>query len=222
VKTSNFKLQTSEKFRISNSKSCLYRLGAWNLVLLWSLKFGIWSFAIAATNSFDLDQIPPLRPPRAEIPPGFWDQYGLWVLVGCIAFLALVCGTVWLLSRPRSPMEAPPAARARQALEQLQQRPENGVVLSWVSQNLRQYLNRAFGLPPEELTTEEFCDLIAKNEKLGPGLAADIAQFFRTCDERKFSATVSGSSLGAAAEALRLLDRAEVRVKQPEKIKSSG
>jgi hypothetical protein len=206
VKASNFKLQTS------NSKGCLHKLGSWCLVFLWSLEFGVWSFAAGATNSPDLGPIPPLRPPRSEIPPSFWEQHGLWIVAGSLGFLALIGGLVWRLSRPRAARLMAPALLARQALEQLQQRPENGVVLSWVSQILRHYLNRAFGLPPEELTTAEFCDLIAKNEKIGPGLAADIDQFLRACDERKFAASLSENSLGASVQALKLIDRAEARL----------
>lgn len=212
MKIPNSKPQAPEKVQGSNSKSDSHTRGAWCLVFLRSLVPGAWSFSFAATNPLDLDAIPPLHPARAEIPPTFREQYGLWVVVGSIAVLALICGIAWLLSRSKPPIVVPPALRARQALEQLQQRPEDGVVLSWVSQILRHYVNSAFGLPPEQVTTTEFCDLIAINQNLGPGLATDIAQFLRTCDERKFAAPKSESSLGAAAQALKLIDRAEARL----------
>ncbi|MEY2427649.1 MAG: hypothetical protein QOJ40_534 [Verrucomicrobiota bacterium] len=211
MKTSNFKLQTSGKFQVSNSKQRSHRCGAWCLMLIWSLAPGAWSFCSAATNTFDFEAIPPLRPPRAEIPPTFWEQHGLWVVIGSIALLAVICGAVWLSRRPSPPMTAPPAVRARQALEQLQRRPEDGIVLSWVSQILRHYLTDAFDLAPEELTMTEFCDLIAKNEKIGSELSAEVAQFLRVCDERKFAASASKPTLGAAAQALELIEHAEAR-----------
>src|SRR5262245_15122845 len=38
-------------------------------------------FAVAQTNTNSaLEEIPPLRPPRAEIPPGFWEQHSGEVL----------------------------------------------------------------------------------------------------------------------------------------------
>ena len=54
------------------------------------------------------DDIPPLRPPHAELPPTFWEQHGLWVIVaGSRSLLALVGAAVWCLLRPK-----PPADRA--------------------------------------------------------------------------------------------------------------
>lgn len=202
---------SSEKFQASNSKSNSHRRGAWCLVLLWSLVFGAWSFSIAATNPFDPDFIPPLRPPRAEIPPTFWEQHGLWIVIGSIALLAVICVAIWLLSHRRPPIAVPPEVRARQALEKLRERAEDGVVLSWVSQILRRYATSAFGLASGELTTTEFCTVIAGNGNVGPELAASMAEFLRTCDERKFAASPSKPALGAAAQALKLIQLAEVR-----------
>lgn len=63
MKTSNFKIQDSEKLQDSTLKR-MAKFGVWSLVLLWSLNIGVWSFAAGAplyTNNFEsaqLDQVP--------------------------------------------------------------------------------------------------------------------------------------------------------------------
>ena len=49
-------------------------------------------------------------------------------------------------------------------------RPEDGALLSQVSQILRHYVVAAFDLPPGELTTAEFCRAIAGHARIGPEL----------------------------------------------------
>src|ERR1035437_6146367 len=77
------------------------------------LPVGLWLLAAqsvlaAATNSLAPDKLPPLRPPHAEIPPTFWDRYGLWVILFGILLLALVGIAVWFLIRPKPPVIVPP------------------------------------------------------------------------------------------------------------------
>jgi uncharacterized protein DUF4381 len=158
------------------------------------------------------EKIPPLQPPRGEIPPGFWELYGVWVVVGSVVFLALCAALVWYLTRPKSVVPVPPGAQARQALERLRQQPEDGVVLSRVSQVVRRYAAQAFGLPPGELTTSEFCQALAGQQRVGPDLAGALAEFLRQCDERKFAPAVPGPALGAVARALELIETSEARV----------
>src|ERR1051326_3964939 len=63
----------------------------------------------AATNiSTAADDLPQLRPPRAEIPPTFWERYGLWVIMGAVVFVALFGVAVWALTRPKPPVIVPP------------------------------------------------------------------------------------------------------------------
>ncbi len=165
----------------------------------------------AATNSLSPEAIPPLRPPRPEIPPTFWEQYGLWVVLGAILLLALVSAAAWFLTRPKPPVIVPPELQARQALEPLRQQAEEGAVLSRVSQVLRHYLAAAFSLPPGELTTTEFCHVLSDQAQAGPELSASVAEFLRQCDQRKFSPTPPAPPLGAVAQALQLIDHAEAR-----------
>jgi hypothetical protein len=166
----------------------------------------------AATNSSSSDDIPSLRGPHAQIPPDFWEQYSGWVILGTALLLVLVCIAVWFLTRPRPPMLVPPEVEARQALEPLRQKPEDGALLSRVSQILRHYVVAAFGLPPEELTTAEFCRAVAGHERVGADLAAALADFLHQCDERKFSPPSPALPLSAVTQALHLIDQSQARL----------
>lgn len=165
----------------------------------------------AATNSELSEQIPALAPPRGEIPPSFWEQYGNWVLASGVVLLAAVGAAMWFLNRPKPPVILPPEVQARQALEILSQGPEDGTVLSQVSQVLRHYVAAAFGLPAGELTTTEFCRLIGSHSQVGPELAAAISGFLRQCDERKFAPSPLPAALGAVPRALELIEISQTR-----------
>jgi hypothetical protein len=157
------------------------------------------------------DAIPKLRPPHAEIPPTFWEQHGTAVIVGGVLVLGLGGAGAWLLMRPKPMAIVPPEVQAREALEELRQKAEDGVVLSRVSQILRRYFAAVFPLPQGELTTAEFCSLIQGIEDVGPMLATALTTFLRQCDERKFAPGATGAPLGAVAQALAFIEQAEVR-----------
>jgi hypothetical protein len=165
----------------------------------------------AATNSPTPDAIPPLRPPQAEMPPTFWEQYGLWVILLGVLLVALVCVAAWLLSRPKPPVMVPPEVQARQALEPLRQQPEDGALLSHVSRVLRHYVAAAFDLPPGELTTAEFCRAIDGHAQIGSELSATLSEFLRQCDQRKFSPPAPAPPFSAVAQALKLIDQSQTR-----------
>jgi len=170
------------------------------------------SVLAAATNSLAPDKLPPLRPPHAEIPPTFWDRYGLWVSLFGVLLLALVGAAVWFLTRPKPPVIVPPEVQARQALEPLRQQPADGALLSRVSQILRHYIAAAFSLPPGELTTAEFCRAIAGHAQISLELAAALTDFLRLCDQDKFSPPAPVPPLNAVAQALKLIDQAQARL----------
>ncbi len=170
------------------------------------------SFAVlAATHTPANDGIPPLRPPHAEMAPTFWEQHGIGVALCVGFFLALVGVAIWFLTRPKPPVVIPPEVLARKALEPLGQRPEDGALLSQVSQILRHYMSAAFNLPPIELTTTEFCRAIAGHELVGPELSAALSEFLRQCDQRKFSPPAPAPPLSVVDHALKLIDQAQAR-----------
>ena len=169
------------------------------------------ALSLSAASPTAPDDIPALRPPHAEIPPTFWEQYGLWVIVLGVLLLALVCAAAWFLTRPKPPVIVPPEVQARRVLEPLRRQPDDGALLSRVSQVLRHYVAAAFELPPGELTTAEFCRAIAGYAPIGPELSAALSGFLRLCDQDKFSPPAPVPPFGAVAQALKLIDQAQAR-----------
>ncbi|MBI3850683.1 MAG: hypothetical protein HY298_10495 [Verrucomicrobia bacterium] len=157
------------------------------------------------------NDIPPLRPPHAEIPPTFWEQHTAGVCIAGLAVLLIAGLVVWLALRPKPPVIVPPEVQARNELAGLRNLTEDGVVLSKVSQAVRRYFAAAFALPPGEFTTAEFCQAITANEQIGSELATSTGDFLRRCDERKFAPSVGGATIGAPARALELVELAEAR-----------
>jgi|SRR5580765_82041 len=172
--------------------------------------FSVFCFHLSAFAQVTND-IPPLTPAYPEIPPTFWEQHGIAVILASLAALLAIGITVWLLLRPKPVVLLPPEVHARRALELLRQRNEDGNVLSQISQILRRYLMAAFEMSPDELTTSEFCLALQQNEKIGGELATRISEFLRRCDELKFAPTHSSTSLNAVAHALELVELSEAR-----------
>ena len=157
------------------------------------------------------EEIPPLRPPRGEIPPGIWEQHSVAIIVAGMLLLFLVAALVWFLTRPKAILPVAPEVQARQELSSLRGQPETGALLSRVSGSVRHYSAAAFSLPPGELTTSEFCRAVIGNEAVGPALAESVTDFLERCDERKFAPPTVQPPMGAADEAIRLVEVAEAR-----------
>ena len=164
----------------------------------------------APTNS-PPPQIPDLRPPRAEIPPTVWEQRGGLLIATTIVVALIVLLVVLFILRRRPPAVIPPEIQARRDLAPLVKEPETGARLSRVSQILRRYLTHAFSLPAEELTTTEFCAMIGGHASFGAELSNLLCDFLRRCDERKFSPATISEPLGAASQALNLVQQCENR-----------
>lgn len=163
----------------------------------------------AVTNAAASEAIPPLRPPRAELPPPFWEQHGGWVAAGAAFLVVLALAALWLLLRRRAPVEPAAALVARQSLAPLRALPEDGLLLSRVSQILRRYVGAAFDLPAGELTTTEFCRALGTREEAGPEISNRLEGFLRDCDLRKFAPSAPLPPLGAVDQAAELIDRVE-------------
>ncbi len=109
------------------------------------------------------------------------------ILLAGITVIALAALILWKLLQSKPPVILPPEFVARKALTKLLNQPEDGKLLSEVSQILRRFVIAAFGLPAAELTTTEFCAALAAREKVGAELAGLISNFLHQCDEQKFA-----------------------------------
>ena len=161
-------------------------LGCWALNVE-CLIFLLLAFIAQSVFSQTTNALPPLSPAYPEIPPTFFELYGTAIFAGSVALVALAAVILWKRLQPEPAIVLPPEIVAREALVQLQRRPEDGKALSEISQILRRYVVAAFELPAAELTTAEFSTALSVSEKIGAELAGAIAAFLRECDERKFS-----------------------------------
>jgi hypothetical protein len=166
---------------------------------------------LAQTNSEATNAPLKLLPPYDELPPTFWEQNSTVISFAGIGVVALLTFFLWLVFRPKPEIIVPPEIQAREALHKLSSQPEDGAVLSRVSQVLRNYFIAAFQLSPGELTTTEFIREISGNEKIGAELSTAAADFLRDCDNHKFSATAGAGKIDAANRALNLVEQAERR-----------
>lgn len=157
----------------------------------------------------DTNEIAALIPAYAEIPPTFWEQHGTLVVIGAFVVLAVAAAVIWEIFRPKPAPVLPPETVARAALAKLENQPEDGELLSEVSQILRRYLGAVFEIPGGELTTTECCAAISHHEKIRAELAATISSFLRECDKSKFSAAISSTPINAVARAQEIISLAE-------------
>ena len=169
-----------------------------------SCLLAVFTACAQSTNDF-----PELNPPYAELPPTFWEQHGLSVAIGSLVCLIVIGFVGWVIFRPKPIPVLPPEVQARRALEALRAQPEDGALLSKVSQILKRYFIAAFRLPPGELTTSELVAAIGSSEAFTPELREAIGAFLQQCDGRKFATR-------AATESSRVVERALVLINQGE------
>jgi hypothetical protein len=166
---------------------------------------------LAQTNSEATNAPLKLLPPLDELPPTFWEQNATAISFAGLGVVTLLAFFLWLAFRPKPKIIIPPEVQAREILHKLSSQPEDGAMLSRVSQVVRNYFSAAFQCSPGELTTTEFCREISGNEKIGAELSAATANFLREADTRKFSQSASSEKLDAANQALNLVEQAEQR-----------
>ena len=157
----------------------------------------------------DTNALPALIPAYGEIPPTFWEQNGTVVIIDVIVFLAVAVAVAWEIFRPKPAPVLPPEKTAREALAKLQNQPEDGKLLSEVSQIVRRYVGAVFGFHGGEMTTAEFCAAISRHEKIGTELSGAIAGFLREYDVRKFSPANPVTPVNAVQRALEIVARVE-------------
>lgn len=143
---------------------------------------------LANTNSgAGPEEIPPLRPPKPQIPPGTWEQHGLSIGIAA-AVLILAIGLLWRrFARPKPVVPPDPATVARHGLEPLRGRTEDAVLLCEVSRILRAYFQAALALPGDALTNAELCDHLEISPRLTSPLAAEASDLLRRMDHRRFN-----------------------------------
>jgi len=175
------------------------------------MKISLASFSLLSLTAFaaDTNGLPPLIPAYGELPPTFGEQHQTQIIMLGCAFLAAAFLLVKKRLRPEAKVVLPPEMVARQALAKFQSEPEDGKILSEVSQILRRYLIATFELPAAELTTAEFCAAVSSHENIGAELAQAVSSYLRECDEWKFSAAPAAAPHNAAVRALELVDLAE-------------
>lgn len=165
----------------------------------------------AETLTLGKDEIPPLQPPRGEMPPGFWEAHGGTVAgIACLLVVAAVIAW-WVRARARPPVPVPPEALAHASLESLRGRPEDPVVLSQVARAVRGYFVSALGLPQAEPTSRELARCLQTDERVGPELAGATSRFLERCEQRQFAPRPAAGELGAVDQALDLVDQAAAR-----------
>jgi hypothetical protein len=157
---------------------------------------------------------PALRPPRGEIGPTFWEQYEPLVIIAALAaFILAVVLTVLFMLPKHNPAESPLGA-TRRGLAARQNRTEDGALIMEVSQIFRGYVIFAFELPSGELTTAELAQSLQSLQKTDPALTTAIVDFFRRCDEDKFSPPALPPHANVASRALELLNKIEAQRRQ--------
>ena len=175
----------------------------------------IFLFLPVAVIAAETNDLPALAPAYGELPPTFWAQHQIAILVGGGLFIIAQSLLLWKLLMRLQPKIEPPENLARAALTRLLDEPEDGRALSEISGSLRRYFGAMFGTPGDEATTAEFVSGLARNEKITPELKARLASFLQACDARKFSPAKSAAPLDAAENALDLVNEAEkIRAKQ--------
>jgi hypothetical protein len=140
-----------------------------------------------------------------------WQEHPVAVTLGAILLLILALALAKFLTRRKAVLPVAPEVQARQELSSLRGQPETGALLSRISGSVRRYAAAAFSLPAGELTTAEFRRAVAGNETVGLALAESVTDFLKRCDERKFAPPSPQPPMGAADEALKLVEAAEAR-----------
>ena len=65
------------------------------------------------------NELPELVPPYAALPPTFWEQYGMTLILSGLICVAVAGVVIWIISRPKPVPVLPPEVQARRALEAL-------------------------------------------------------------------------------------------------------
>ena len=169
-------------------------------------------FIFSASPAFaqtDTNALPALAPAYGELPPTFWQHYETPIFVGSFALLAVAFLFLRVLLRPETPVILPPEVLACRTLTKLQPRPEDGKLLSEVSQVLRRFVGAVCNFQGAQMTTAEFAAALTGGAKISPQLAEALLTLLCACDKDKFAARNAAPPLNAVGRALELVARIE-------------
>jgi hypothetical protein len=146
--------------------------------------------ATAQVSAEDLKEIKTLPPVELPEPWRIW-----WALGPALAVIGLVALLLWRSRRgPQVPAELLISADewARRELAAL-------VTADLIARNrvqefhyrisdiLRGYIERRYGVPAAEMTTEEFLTAAARDSRFGPSATAELNRFLTACDMVKYA-----------------------------------
>lgn len=170
------------------------------------------------------------RLPLTELAQGLRDPVDIadrrlwwWILAGAGAAVSLAVAW-WMMNRPGKVEAEPPLPPDQWALREIERLeaerlPERGEVDGFfvrLSDVVRTYLERRFGIAAPEQTTQEFLRAAGRHPELAGGHERTLAQFLRTADMVKFAAQrPAGTECGRALDAMRGFVRATAPV-EPE------
>ena len=143
-----------------------------------------------------------LAPPRKPLPAWAWV---LIIAGGLLGIALLVLLIRWIERRARRP--APPIAPEIWALRVLAELEAAGLIERGqareyyyrLSETVRVYIERQFGLMAPEMTTEEFLVALTRNRGAVPYDADRLRGFLQACDLVKYAALVPGTEEAAQA-----------------------
>ncbi|MBT6272512.1 MAG: hypothetical protein HOI95_00055 [Chromatiales bacterium] len=145
--------------------------------------------------------------------------FGLALLAVCLG--AVVCFWIWHRRRRSAPATIDAFEAALKRLEQLRRQPlpaaeAMDAFFVELTDIVRRYVERRFGLHAPELTTEEFLDATATSPDLSVGHQSFLRDFLSSADRVKFAREVPSSDV--VSEALSAVARflSETRRTEPE------
>lgn len=140
------------------------------------------------TDQFDSLELAPLRGP---IPVTFWEEHGIWLIpLLAVLFLASLALAFWLGRRSRKSPPPTPYELALLELEEAKALLSKGTDKAYssaVSNALRHYLERDYGLRAPEQTTEEFLEVVRHDSRLNGEPIERLGTFLQLCDLAKFA-----------------------------------
>jgi len=192
------------------------------LAFVWLLLLFSPSLLAQTTNvALDPDEIPPFRPAKPELPPSFWEQYGLWVVLGGVALLVMAAA-LWrfIVSRPPPP-EPLPAETARAALASLASaHPQPAGIATpaladRVSAILRTYFVAVLKLPAPQPTNRELAAELRSQPQFNPEFREQAGAFVLALDEQRFDPQATAPMPDAVQKAVTLVEQTEAALLPP-------